>query len=214
MHSIVIPTCGSYEKHLKVCIDSIFKNTIIEDKEFIIVANGSNKEIIHYVHSLPKNFELLWCGERMGVTKAFNAGCKAATSEFITLMNDDLVLLDQPMNEWIDRMLLPMADEKVGMTGTITKDASTGLEFVISYCCTIRKKVFEEVGYFDEIFNPYYGEDVDLCLRAKKAGWKYGYADMNIYHPWESDLTQSPERKAIIQEKINILKERYPNNGN
>lgn len=40
----------------------------------------------------------------------------------------------------------------------------------------IKKQVFEEIGFFDEnIFM--YGEDVDFCWRAKKAGFKIGWTD-------------------------------------
>lgn len=46
----------------------------------------------------------------------------------------------------------------------------------------IKKKVFEQIGYFDEeIFM--YGEDVDFCLRAKKAGFKIGWTDKTtLFH--------------------------------
>jgi len=207
--SIVIPTCDNYEENLKVCIDNILKNTDIEDKEIIIVANGSNKEIIPYVESLGNNFRLIWHDNKIGVTSAFNVGCREAKGEFIVLMNDDLILLGQPKNEWIGRLLAPFVDEKMGITGSITRDASTNIEFVISYCTMIRSKLFDAIGYFDEIFDPYYGEDIDFNMRAKIAGWKIGYANMNIYHPYENDATQKPELKAIIKEKIEILKKRY-----
>jgi len=40
----------------------------------------------------------------------------------------------------------------------------------------IRKEVFEKIGFLDEkIFM--YGEDVDFCWRAKKAGFKIGWTD-------------------------------------
>jgi len=38
----------------------------------------------------------------------------------------------------------------------------------------IRKKVIEEVGYFDENYFAYV-EEVDLCYRVKKGGWKVYY---------------------------------------
>lgn len=40
----------------------------------------------------------------------------------------------------------------------------------------IKRRVFEKIGFFDEnIFM--YGEDVDFCWRAKKAGFKIGWTD-------------------------------------
>lgn len=38
----------------------------------------------------------------------------------------------------------------------------------------IRKKVFSKIGFFDEDFF-FYGEDLDLCWRAKEAGYKVMY---------------------------------------
>jgi len=39
----------------------------------------------------------------------------------------------------------------------------------------MRRAVSEEVGTFDERFNPSYFEDPDYCMRAKKAGFKIGW---------------------------------------
>lgn len=47
-------------------------------------------------------------------------------------------------------------------------DAITGAFFLT------RKRVLEEVGYFDEDYFMY-GEDIDLCFRIKKAGYKVIY---------------------------------------
>lgn len=45
-----------------------------------------------------------------------------------------------------------------------------------------RKSVLEKVGYFDEKFFMY-GEDLDLCLRIKKAGYKVMYVpEVKILH--------------------------------
>ncbi len=47
----------------------------------------------------------------------------------------------------------------------------------------IRADLFEELKGFDETFNPYGWEDVDLCFRAKKAGFKTLYLpSATIYH--------------------------------
>ena len=48
------------------------------------------------------------------------------------------------------------------------------VEQVIGAFLLIRRPLFEELGGFDERFFVYY-EDVDLCLRARKAGWDNVY---------------------------------------
>jgi len=44
-------------------------------------------------------------------------------------------------------------------------------DFVSGACMLIKKSVFDQLGGFDESFFLYF-EDVDFCLRAKKAGFK------------------------------------------
>jgi len=48
------------------------------------------------------------------------------------------------------------------------------IDLCISHFMFVRKKVFDEVGKWDEDFFVF-GEDVDFCYRVKKAGWKIMY---------------------------------------
>jgi GT2 family glycosyltransferase len=42
---------------------------------------------------------------------------------------------------------------------------------LISAAWLMRRAVIEEVGVLDEAFSPVQYEDLDLCLRARAAGW-------------------------------------------
>lgn len=46
--------------------------------------------------------------------------------------------------------------------------------FVTGCCLLVRSEVIRQIGDLDECFGYYY-EDVDWCLRAKRAGWKLWY---------------------------------------
>ncbi len=47
----------------------------------------------------------------------------------------------------------------------------------------LRTTMLQEIGLFDEAFNPAYFEDADLCLRAVAAGWKLHLAtDATLVH--------------------------------
>jgi len=54
-----------------------------------------------------------------------------------------------------------------------------GGPFPISYACgaavAFRTRVFKSLGGFDTLFEPFYWEDVDLCYRAWKRGWRSVY---------------------------------------
>ncbi|HEX7041636.1 MAG TPA: glycosyltransferase family 2 protein [Patescibacteria group bacterium] len=49
-------------------------------------------------------------------------------------------------------------------------EISSKIDYVSGCCMLIKRKVFEKIGLFDDRFFLYY-EDVDFCLRAKKAGF-------------------------------------------
>lgn len=57
------------------------------------------------------------------------------------------------------------------------------VDWVLGASQVIKKQVFNNIGYFDEDYYMYYGEDIDFCYRAKKAKWKILYwPDALIYH--------------------------------
>jgi len=61
-----------------------------------------------------------------------------------------------------------------------------------------RKKILE-IGCFDEIFNPYYGEDVDLGLRAWRLGHKCYYEHNAVCrHPNSATIKKEPVKKIKI----------------
>jgi GT2 family glycosyltransferase len=62
----------------------------------------------------------------------------------------------------------------------------------------IRKEVVNEIGLLDERFFMY-GEELDWCLRAKKAGWSIMYyPDANIVH-YKGECSRFNHRKATIE---------------
>jgi len=48
------------------------------------------------------------------------------------------------------------------------------IDMCISHFMLVKKEVFSQIGLWDESYW-LYGEDVDLCYRAKQAGWKVMY---------------------------------------
>lgn len=56
------------------------------------------------------------------------------------------------------------------------------VDWVSGACMLIRKGLLEDIGPLDENFFMYC-EDVDICLRAKKSGWKIAYfPDFSVIH--------------------------------
>ena len=55
--------------------------------------------------------------------------------------------------------------------GGFAHDHPMEVDWVPGTFTIVRKEMLDSIGFFDERFYLYY-EDTDLCLRAKKAGWK------------------------------------------
>jgi GT2 family glycosyltransferase len=50
-------------------------------------------------------------------------------------------------------------------------------------CWLICREIFNEVGYFDEVYHPVNYEDVDLCYRIRQKGYKVlYYPEVELYH--------------------------------
>lgn len=74
----------------------------------------------------------------------------------------------------------------------------------------IRKKVLDQVGYFDEAFFMY-GEDIDLSYRIQKAGYKnYYLSDTTIIHyKGESTKKQSVNYVKIFYQAMAIFAKKH-----
>ena len=99
MVSIIIPTYTNH-KGLIECLESVKKYTDMSQAEIIVVANGAPEET--------RPLATLWFDKPLGYAKAVNEGVKVAKGEYIVLLNDDCVLLPQPVDHWIEALKAPM----------------------------------------------------------------------------------------------------------
>jgi GT2 family glycosyltransferase len=199
--SIIIPTYNHLEDCLKPCVESLIKHTNFEGIEVIIVANGckdgTKDYISHKINVGRYPFKLIWSDEALGFTKATNIGIKEAKGEYIILLNNDTQLLDkgQPKHTWIEMLLAPFKNnEKVGLTGPLhLYDNYAGYMVTIFFCVMIKRKLFEILGPLDEIFSPGGGEDIDLCVKAIKAGYE------QVQVP-DKNIKLSPTKEGVMNE--------------
>ena len=77
-------------------------------------------------------------------------------------------------------------------------DKQMDVDQVMGAALMTRKSVIEQVGLMDEQFFMYY-EEVDLCLRIKKAGWRIVYVPQSqITHIGGCSSGQIPVEKRIM----------------
>ncbi|GJL54893.1 MAG: glycosyl transferase [Nitrospirales bacterium] len=69
----------------------------------------------------------------------------------------------------------------------------------------IRATLFERLNGFNEMFNPYGWEDVDLCLRSKRLGYKTRYVPTAVIHHKGTKVGRKPLPKYEQTKARNYL---------
>lgn len=233
--SIIIPTLNHLEDCLKPCIESIIKYTDFKpinrplEIDVIVVANGCTDATAAYIKALEAPFKLLWHKSPLGYPKAVNKGIEASNADYVILLNNDTVLLEQKKNDWIYMLLDPFVNENVGVTGPIKGPSEpAGRDFIIFFCAMIPMKVIKEVGPLNEKYTPGGGEDTEFCIEAENRGYKLvqvpSLAQLQesnglmiggfpIYHLGEATMNDNPEWQHIFDRNSDMLRIKY-NRGN
>lgn len=76
-------------------------------------------------------------------------------------------------------------------------ETPTPVDWMLGSCLLLRAEALKQVGGFDEGFFMYY-EDIDLCFRLRKAGWRVEY------HPgveWVHDYRRESARQGRLKLK-------------
>lgn len=82
---------------------------------------------------------------------------------------------------------------------------------VTAACMLMKKSVFEQVGGFDEGYAVAFN-DVDLCLRIRKAGWLIvynPYAEMNHYESKSRGYEDTEEKVKRFNSEISLFEKRW-----
>ena len=176
-YSIVIPTYNNCEKYLKPCIDSIIKYTDMTDVDLVISANGctdNTQAYINYLHSAIPHLRVVWSDKALGYSKATNEGIKISAGEYIILLNNDTVFLEQDKNYWLRLFDKPFENYPNCGISCIIKGASepAGKDFAVFFCVMVHRKVFDRIGLLNEEYGVGGGEDTEFCIEAEKAGFE------------------------------------------
>ena len=174
-YSIIIPTFNHVQDCLIPAIESIVKYTDLTQVEIIVIANGCTDGTEDYLKSLDSIvFKYFIYPEPLGYTKATNIGITKAIGEYVILFNNDALLLDQPVNMWIDMLYKPFQEhDLVGITGPLKlHDVYVNNPVVIFFCAMIPRNLFFKFGLLDEVFSPGGCEDIDFTMKVLNGGYK------------------------------------------
>ncbi len=165
--------------------------------------------------------------ENLGFARASNDAVFACKNEWVLLLNDDSELVDDPrkplQNLLADTALFALSLQSVDEHGKVREGAKrlswrvgiakilhskkdqlplvagvSETAYAVGGHSLFRRSVFQELGGFDELFHPFYWEDVDLSYRARKVGWRVVFsANAKILHRIDGAIKSTQTRNAI-----------------
>ena len=223
--SIIIPSSNNLIICLIPCIESILLFSELIDIEIIVIANGCKDDTKNYLTI--KNIKYIWFEEAIGYSKAINEGIKISQGEYIILLNDDCILLEQSKNLWINMLIEPfLKDPLVGITGPIKRYSDiVKKDFIIFFCACIKREVVNKIGLLDERFEIGGSEDIDFCIRTEKIGYKLVQVPgetttdnkqiiggFPIYHKGGETVNKIRSWKEIFNKNEELLKNKHNKN--
>ena len=123
--SIIIVTYNS-ERHIRHCLDSIFKQDFSNNYEIILINNASSDNTARIIDEYKHRVQIKNNDDNMGFSAAINMGIAMSKGEYALTLNPDVVLKNNFLSE-INRNIDKL-DKNIGMMGVkILKANSDGI---------------------------------------------------------------------------------------
>ena len=181
--AVIITGIDDWEKYTLPCINSI--KECEPEAKIIYIDNGSAEPYPNVGGTVP-----IGITGTVGYAEAINIGLAAASgiANWYLVCNND-VLFKKPFVKQVNKL------DPGKLHGFEQHTFEESIEYICGWAYIISSQVIDKVGLFDEHFKPKWYEDVDYCIRAKKAG-----VSIEIHNPegWGFDhLKQDGERDGI-----------------
>jgi GT2 family glycosyltransferase len=231
--SIVIPSYNGKEllkKYVPAALNAC-KNYSLDKTELIIVDDASSDGTVEYVKSNFPRIKVIEHEANKGFSVSANHGFHAARNRIVVLLNNDVKIsenffhfLPGHFEEEAIFAVRPCIKSGIDDGGNNLENPRIGGEFRFGFiqvpvrkrgklnfsffagggASAFDKEKFLELGGFDEMFSPFYFEDVDLSYRAWKRGWKTVYEPRSyLYHQGGQTIS-----RFYSQRRINRIAER------
>ena len=187
-YEIILVDNGSTDDSVSVVKKEFPDVKIIQNKRNLGVAGGRNVGI-EYVLSKGTDYILLLDNDTTAhqdfITEMVKVGEQDTKAGILT---GKIYFSSQPNKIWCAGGRLSLFRCHFSLMGYGEVDRGQyewvrEVDHVTGCCFMIKKEVVDKIGILDENFVQYFGEDTDLCLRAKKAGYKVMYVPgSRIWH--------------------------------
>jgi GT2 family glycosyltransferase len=238
--SVVIPNYNGkdlLEQNLPFVFDAL-RESAITDFEVIVADDASKDESAAFIENRYPQIVLVKNKINLGFSGNINTGIGLARKDLILLLNSDVQLSPDYFKAQLayferedtfgvmgrimsmDRKVIQDTAKypsyrygKIGSTKNYLKsnpNAETYSWFMSGANSLVCRRKLNLLGGFREIFNPFYCEDVDLCLRAWRLGFKIYYEHKSVcYHPNSETIKKFPAKSVRRTAKRNQLMLHY-----
>lgn len=184
---------------LHACLTSLFAQSL-HNFEVIIIDNENNPILPELLSPWQNRIQLVQNIENVGFGRANNQAFALSQAPLILLLNPDTLLPEQDSLEKL--MTYQKKHPEHGLIGVKINDHKAGtikpnfyypglkkeryqhyydalpgdISWVLGAAMLIPRAIYTATGGFDPDFF-LYGEEADLCLRIRKAGYSIGYTD-------------------------------------
>ncbi len=222
-YSVVIPTWNGLD-HLKTNLPQILKLPV---NEFIIIDDHSPQNDYQYIKNYFPDVIVRRNEKNFGFGTTVNRGVALATSDIVILLNLDAIpsldILHFLDTDFSDPSIfaVSLSEPQFGPTvasfsqGYITHNPMIPRPKVITQTMWVsggsgafRKKYWDQLQGLDSIYDPFYWEDIDICMRASKLGWiNLWNPNAHVQHEHEKTIGVYVDKtyKIKIQERNHLL---------
>lgn len=220
---IVIPSYNArslLEKNLPFIIDHT-ENL----GKLIIVDNGSTDDTVVWLKQHYPEAIVVRNQANLGYTKPINQGVAQSTSELFLLMNNDVrshkgylsatlpyfsdpevfaVTFNEEGASWPD---MNWADGKMQFTHGRDKSKPVLSAWASGGSAVFRRSIWDALGGLDEIYAPFYWEDIDIGYRAWKSGYKIVWEPRSVVsHEHEATSKKmDPKYISLVKQRNELL---------
>ena len=199
--SVVIPNYNG-RLLLENNLGQVFKRADVD--EVIVVDDASTDDSVSYIKANFPKVKLIEIVVNKGFSTAVNLGVKAAGGDLIALLNTDAI----PEKDFLQFALPHFSDPGLFAVGCLDRsiEGQNSVErgrgvgrfhrgflmhergdtdkantlWVSGGSGIFRKVIWEQLEGMDEMYNPFYWEDIDLSYRAQKVGYKVMFEAKSI----------------------------------
>lgn len=215
------------EKLLISC--AYYENQTKDKTEIIVVDDASFDGSVDFLHQFASTaktlVKIIQQKKNRGFSSTVNNGVSGADGDVIVLLNTDIV----PEKDFLLPLLSHFASSNVFAVGcmdksvegdkTVLRGRGVGkwergffihkkgqvnkqtTQWVSGGSGAFIKDIWDKLGGFDPLYNPFYWEDIDLSYRAYKRGWKVLFdPTILVEHHHESTI-----RKYFTENQIKTI---------